>query len=318
VLRRLDYRKLPPARLSPAYSFTNISQIPYDCGHAAAQYLAMNRITQATLAVFSLVLPLSAQSLTIPHVVDGAGWQSTIVLTNMSSNPASATLIFHKETTGGNTQPWNLLFKETTSTAGLSMAGGSSLFLHTAGTASDLSQGWGELNADAGVTGYVVFTIRVPGHQDQDGTAPVAASANRLLVPYDDSNGFVTGIAVVNPTGTPQDISVGFRTTTGGVATAMLPTVPAGGHMSFVLSQQFPVIQGHEGLAEFYSATGNFSMIALRVNPTSSFTAAPVYFQTGAPLIKADPAAPYDPSMPSDPGYPIYGYQVSRSGSGTH
>jgi hypothetical protein len=282
----------------------------------------MRHVIKSTFTLLILLLlwlPLGAQSLTVPHVVDGGGWQSTIVLTNTTSNPASATLIFHQETTGGNTQPWTPPFQEVVSTSGLSLAGGSSLFLHTAGTAADLSQGWAELNADPGVTGYVVFTIRVPGHQDQDGTAPIGASASRLLVPYDDSNGFVTGIAVVNPTSSAQTISVGFRTTTGGVAMAALPSVPAGGHMSFVLSQQFPVIQGHEGLAEFTSITGTFSMIALRVNPTSSFTAAPVYFQSGAPLISAstDPGNPYDPGAPTDPGNPYPGppmyYQSSRA-----
>lgn len=274
----------------------------------------MKHIIHATFSTLLLWLPLSAQSLTIPHVVDGGGWQSTIVLTNTTPNAASATLIFHKETTGGHTQSWTPPFQETVSTSGLSLVGGSSLFLHTAGTDATLSQGWGELNADPGVIGYVVFTIRAPGHQDQDGTAPIGASASRLLVPYDDSHGFVTGIAVVNPTGSDETITVGFRTTTGGVAMAALPPIPAGGHVSFVLSQQFPVIAGHEGLAEFTSTTGTFSMIALRVNPTSSFTAAPVYFQSGAALIAPDAGSPYDPGTPYDPGYPPYMYLRSAAG----
>jgi hypothetical protein len=279
----------------------------------------MQKAIKTTLSVLLLALPVVGQSLTIPHIVDGAGWQSTIVLTNMSANAASATLVFHKETGGGNTGPWTPTFQEVVSTSGLTMAGGSTLFLHTTGKASDpLSQGWAELNADAGVTGYVVFTIRVPGRQDQEGTAPAATASNRILVPYDDSNGFVTGIAVTNPTGSAQTLSVGFRTTSGGVAVNTLPAIPAGGHMSFVLSQQFPVINGHEGLAEFYSSSGNVSMIALRFNPTSSFTAAPVYAQTGAPLITAS-SDPYDPTMP-DPNpnpYPYpYPYQtMMRAGS---
>jgi hypothetical protein len=72
------------------------------------------------------------------------------------------------------------------------------------------------------------------------------------------------------------------------------------------------VIKGHEGLAEFTSTTGTFSMIALRVNPTNSFTAAPVYFQSGAPLIAPDPSMP-----PPDPGnpYPPY-YMIPTSSSG--
>ena len=275
----------------------------------------MKHIIHLSLGTLLLWLPTQAQSLTIPHVVDGGGWQSTIVLTNTTPNAASVNMTFHRETTGGNTEAWTPPFQEVVSTSGMSLAGGSSLFLHTVGTASTLSQGWGELNADQGVIGYVVFTIRVPGHQDQDGTAPIGASTNHLLVPYDDSNGFVTGIAVVNPTSSAESIQVAFRTTTGGVATATLPSVPAGGHMSFVLSQQFPIIQGHEGLAEFTSSTGTFSMIALRVNPTSSFTAAPVYLQNGAPLIAA--ASSSDPGTPPyDPGKPYPPYFTTQSNLG--
>jgi hypothetical protein len=275
----------------------------------------MKHIIQATFSLLLVWLPLSAQNLIIPHIVDGGGWQSTFVLTSTSANPASATLIFHQQTTdNGDTQPWNPTIQEIVSTSGMTLAGSSTLFLTTSGTAATTTQGWAELNADSGVVGYVVFNDRLPGHDDQEGTAPTVGSANRLMVPYDDSNGFVTGIAIVNPTGSPQDISVGFRTTTGLVATGTLPTLPAGGHTAFVLSQQFPVIQDHVGLAEFYSATGTLSMIALRFTPDHSFTSAPVYFQSGAPMITADPSNPYDTSNPYDPGTPAYMYRAKPGG----
>jgi hypothetical protein len=113
-----------------------------------------------------------------------------------------------------------------------------------------------------------------------------------------------------------MDISVGFRTVDGLVSTGnTLAQVPAGGHLAFALSGQFPVILNHVGLAEFYSATGNFSVIALRTNPTNSFTTAPVYFQSGAPMIVADPNNPY-PTMP-DPNNPYgYPYMYLRSPAG--
>src|SRR6266851_4004251 len=135
---------------------------------------------------------------------------------------------------------------------GLILNGGSTMFLHTRGTATVLAQGWAELNADAGVIAHVVFTNRIAGLKDQDGTAPAVAATNRILVPYDDASGFATAIAVVNPTATAQNLTVGFRTTSGGVAFGSLPSVPPQGHMAFVLAQQFPVIAGHSGLAEFY------------------------------------------------------------------
>ena len=259
----------------------------------------MQLLTKTALASLLVWLPLfgqSAQTLAIPQIVDGGGWQSTIVLTNGSANAASATLIFHSETTGGNTQPWNPPLLEVSSTTGIVMPPGSSLYLHTNGTAAALTVGWAELNADAGVMAYVVFTNRVAGHQDDEGTAPAVAASNRILVPYDDASGFVTAIAVVNPTASAQTISVGFRTVDGLVLVSALPPVPAMGHTAFVLSQTFTAIAGHRGLAEFYSATGNISMIGLRFNPTQSFTAAPVFFQTGPPLITAPPSGGgYDP-----------------------
>jgi hypothetical protein len=198
----------------------------------------------------------------------------------------------------------------------LNMPGGSSLFLTTSGTATDVTQGWAELNADASVIGYVVFSIRAGAFQDE-GTAPAVAASNRILVPYDDSNNFVTNMAIVNTSGAPMDISVGFRRTDGGGGVSTGNTIsqlPAGGHLAFALSSRFNFISGHAGLAEFYSATGNFSIVALRTNPTNSFTTAPVYFQSGAPVITPDPSNPYIPTMP-DPNNP-YGYSYLRSPTG--
>ena len=257
----------------------------------------MRHLTFAAFGFLVLSSNLLGQSqkLVIPDVVDGGGWQSTIVLTNSGPRPASAMLIFHSDTAGGGTQAWTPPFLEVSSTAGLTLSGGSSLYLHTNGTAAVLTQGWAELNADAGIMAYVIFTNHVPGQQDQDATAPAVAATNRILVPYDDATGFTTAIAIVNPTATAQTISVGFRTTTGGVAFGTLPSVPPQGHMTFSLAQQFPIIAGHEGLAEFYSASGNFTMIALRFNPTNSSTAAPAFFQSGPPLIAAPATGPTDP-----------------------
>jgi len=265
----------------------------------------MKHAASAALCLSLACSPLfaqSAQTLVIPDLADGGGWQSTIVLTNTSGVNASATLIFHTDTAGGATQPWTPSLLEVSSTTGMVLIGGSTVYLHTPGTAAALTQGWAELDADAGVVAYTIFTNRVPGHQDQDATAPAVAATNRILVPYDDAAGAVTAIAIVNPTAAAQTIAVGFRTVEGNVALDSLPTVPAMGHMAFVLSTQFPVIAGHRGLAEFYSATGNFSMIALRFNPTQSSTAAPVFFQTGPPLITASPNPYPMPYSPVNPG----------------
>jgi hypothetical protein len=225
--------------------------------------------------------------LLIPQVVDGGGWQTVFVLTNRTANPASASLSFRIDTTAGATQAWTPPFLEVSSTTGLALSGGSTMYLHTPGTAANLSQGWAVVNADAGIVVYAIFTFRSPGRQDQDGTAIAAASSTRILVPFDNSSGLVTSVGVVNPTGTSQSISVNFRTANGTVSLGSLPSIPPNGHMAFTLPQQFPAIAGQSGLTEFYSTSGSFSILALRFNPTVAFTAAPVYFETGSPIISS-------------------------------
>jgi hypothetical protein len=249
---------------------------------------------QVTLAAFSCLLfglhlfGQSAQTLIIPDLADGGGWSSVIVLTNTSTVSANASLTFNSDTTGGATQPWNPPFLEVGSTSGLVLVAGSTLYLHTPGTAATITQGWAQLNADAGIVAYAIFTFSQPGHQNEDATSPAVGASTRILMPYHDASGFVTDFAIVNPTGSPASVGVGFRTTDGLVATDVLPVIPAMGHLTFVLSKQFPEIAGHRGLAEFTS-TGNISALSLRENPTLTDASAPLYFESGPPLITAPP-----------------------------
>jgi hypothetical protein len=186
------------------------------------------------------VLAIPAQTIVMPQIADGGGWQTTIVVSNTTSSTASASLSFYQDTTGGATQSWSLPLIESISTQNLSLAGGGTIFLHTPGTAATTSQGWGSLQASSGVVGYAIYTYRAAGHQDQDATAPGVASASRILVPYDNTNGLVTAIAVVNPTATSETVSVSFQSETGGIVTGSLPTLPPNGHSAFVLPTQFP------------------------------------------------------------------------------
>ena len=236
------------------------------------------------LAFFSVLSAGHAQILIIPQIADGGGWQTTLVLTNTTTSTASASLSFYQDTGGGATQTWNLSFLENVSTQNLSLPGGRTLFLHTPATNSTTSVGWAQLQAPATLVAYAIFTQRVPGRTDQDGTAPAAAAATRILAPFDNTANFVTAFAVVNPTGSSESIGVNFQTDTGAITNSSL-MLPAQGHMAFALAQQFPATSAVRGLAEFYVSSGSFSILALRFNPTGGFTASPVYAQTGSPII---------------------------------
>jgi hypothetical protein len=225
-----------------------------------------------------------AQALIISDVVDGDIWQTTIVLTNTTAASAKASLSFFVETTAPTTQPWNLPFLEVSSTSSIALAAGQTLLLHTPGTAAVLSQGWGQLVADSGVVAYAIFTKRPAGLPAQVGTSPAAASASGILVPFDNTNGNVAAVALANPSSASETISVNIRTTGGTITQGTPLTIPAQGHMTFTLPQQFTATAGQSGLAEFYTSSGTISMLALSFNPAGSLTTAPVYPET-APII---------------------------------
>jgi hypothetical protein len=198
-------------------------------------------------------------------------------------------MLFFMDSGGGTSSSWSLNFLESVSAQSIVVRPGSTLYLHTPAIASTTSQGWASMNATSNLVTYVIFTQRVPGRPDQDGTADALAPASRFLVPFDNTSGFVTSVAIVNSTSAAESIAVAFHTS-GGATTQGAPiNIPAKGHLVFSLPQQFPAeTSGRSGLAEFYSAVGAFSVLALRFNPTGAFTAAPFYTERGAPLIITD------------------------------
>ncbi|MGH7972260.1 MAG: hypothetical protein ACREIC_26410, partial [Limisphaerales bacterium] len=242
---------------------------------------------QCGLLIIGFFAPLvvQAQTVIIPQIADGGGWRTTLVLTNTSASTQPANLTFFQEIGGGATQPWNPPFLETGSSQSLSLSGGATLFLHTAGSSDATIMGWAQLQGNSALVAYAIFTQRVSGRPDQDGTSVAASSATRFLVPFDNTNGLVTAIAIANPNSTSQSVAVGIQTAGGAANQASPLNIPANGHMAFVFPQQFSATNGQSGLAEFYSPNGNISILALRANPTGAFTTAPVYPETGSPII---------------------------------
>jgi hypothetical protein len=263
------------------------------------QFTGAIRAVACLVAAAMTVVLGQAQTLVIPQIADGGAWQTTLVLTNTSASATSVSLNFFQETSEGATQNWNLPFLEVASTQNLSLPAAGTLFLHTPGTASGTSVGWAQLQASAAVVAYAIFTQRIPGRTDQDGTAPATSSSSRILIPFDNTNGFVTSIAIANPTGASESISVGIQPSSGSSSQLSPITLPAQGHTAFALPQQFSASTGQSGLLEFYTASGSLSALALRFNPTGGFTAAPAYAESGPPIIGPGAAPPGGGTLPA-------------------
>jgi hypothetical protein len=244
---------------------------------------------------FLFSMPCVWAQLVIPQVADGGGWRSTVVLTNSTLlDIKNVSLTFLKDIPGtsvGETGPWSPNFLEGSFNGDLLAA--SSQYLHTSGT-GPLTQGWAQLAASPGVTAYVIYTQNVAGH-DQDATAPAVSSASRIMVPFDNTmpagaaKSLVTALAVVNPNPFPITIAANFELSGQATGIQGAPiSLPAEGQIAFVMPSQFCETKLQSGLAEFYSTKpsgANFSIIALRANPTGGFTSLNVYNETGPPII---------------------------------
>ncbi|HEV3333857.1 MAG TPA: hypothetical protein VG096_22885 [Bryobacteraceae bacterium] len=244
------------------------------------------------LGLFSVAFLLAsslahAQVLVVPQVVDGGAWLTTIAITNTGATQTVVSLSFFQEIPGGGgaTSSWSLAFVENVQAAAVVLPPGSTLFLHTPGTAANTTVGWGQINELDGsgvVVAYAIFTAR--GASLQNGTAPASAAVSRILVPFDNVGGAATSMAIVNTTSSSETINVGIRTSAG-ISQPSAITLPAQGHTSFDFPTKFgAAVAGLSGLAEFYSPSGSFSILALRFQ-SGAFTTAPVYSATGPPLI---------------------------------
>ncbi len=228
-----------------------------------------------------------AQALIISQVADGEVWQTTIVLTNTTAATAHASLSFFQEIAGNATVAWNLTLAETATPQSISLAPGETLLLHTPGpsAAPAPTVGWCQVTGDAGVVAYAIFTKRPAGAAAQVGTSPAIAAASRILVPFDNTNTNIASMALVNTGLSLETINVNIRTTGGTITQTALTNIPPQGHLAFTFPGQFGATAGQSGLAEFYTSSGTFSVLALNFTPAGSLTTAPVYNQSGPPII---------------------------------
>ncbi len=141
----------------------------------------------------------SPQTQVIPQVADGAGWSTTIVLTNTTTGDLPVILNFNQAVPNGAgvTAPWSPPFQTSVSSS-FNVPAGSSIFLRTPGNATALSQGWADLVADSRITGYAIFTQQ-SGGRAQDYTAHGVLASCRILFQFDDTSGLFMAISLVIP-----------------------------------------------------------------------------------------------------------------------
>jgi len=207
--------------------------------------------------------------LTIAQIADGASWQTQFQVINLDQNPVNFAFEFWNDT--GNP----LLLPFVNGTAGTfsgTLPVGGTAFAETPGTAAALSQGWANVIASGKIGVLTIFRQAVSGRPDSEGTVTALPSTNRVTLPFDNTQGYATGVAVANTNAiNTLSITLTFQTDTGAISTGTLVLGP-NAHTAFVLTSNFPALAGLRGSIVFTAPTADISIVGLRFNPTNSFT----------------------------------------------
>jgi hypothetical protein len=96
------------------------------------------------------------------------------------------------------------------------------------------------------------------------------------VIPFDNTQNFSTGIAIVNPDQTrPSSVSAVFRDENGtALLTTSIPLNPQG-QIPFEIRRQYPTLANSRGSVEFSDPTLQLFGLGLRFSPFNTFTSLP-------------------------------------------
>jgi len=220
-------------------------------------------------------IPVLADSVggsgSMPQVASGQGWQTTFTLVNTGVTSAQAELKFLDNNGSPLSPPLTFPQSGTTTTSSSlnrTLAAGASLVI-TAEDAGTSFVGSAQLTTNGSISGFAIFRYNPSG---QEAAVPLETRDNSAYVlPFDDTGGVSTGVAVANVSSTPADITVVILDETGPWIGSGMISLPPQGHTSFMLTDSYPQTAFRRGTVEFDTPPGGqISVLGLRAAPTGT------------------------------------------------
>jgi len=214
------------------------------------------------------------------QVVSGGGWKSTLTLINLTATPVNAQVNIYAD--DGTPAVVPMTFPQygsantLSSSASVTVGPNDSVVVQSNASSPTVGVGWADVLASGALSGYLTVESNSPGQPNSEATVPLDARlSNSLVLPYDNTNGAQTGLAVANQSSTAQTITATVFDQNGvQLGTTQLNLKPFG-HASFFLSGQFAKSANQLGIVQFQSAAG-VTGIGLLMSPTGVFTSIPI------------------------------------------
>ncbi len=212
----------------------------------------------------------------MPHIAAEENWTSAFTLVNKGTGSAQVRLSLFGDPTGTLTLP--LTFPQQPAAQGPLLAASfdralsadASLIVDTAEQPnSPVQVGSAQLAAAGEVDGFAIF------HQiatAQEAVVPMETrNAASYLLAFDNTNGVTLGVAVENVSPQAANVGVVLRDDRGAIIGTGTLALGGSGHMSFVLSTQFPFTTDIRGTVEFDTPSGGWiSVLGIRFTPPSN------------------------------------------------
>jgi len=205
----------------------------------------------------------------LAHIVDGGNITTQFAIVNLDQAPNSFQFKFWDNS--GNPLSFPLKNGVAGDLAG-TLAPGATAWAQTTGASSPALQGWAEVASSGRVGVLAIFKLGAPGAPDSEATVVGAQSGNNISVPFDNTAGFVTGIALSNTNATQSiNVTLTFTPETGSPTTSLI-VLPPHGHTSFVMPTAYAATTGVKGSLRLSAATPDLAVVGLRFGPKNSFT----------------------------------------------
>jgi hypothetical protein len=222
--------------------------------------------------------PSSGPDGRIAHIADGSSWRTLVTVVNLLNSPQRITIHFWSD----SGQPLALPVVGVGRFAEIYWdlpAYGEGL-LQTTGESNGVATGWANITSSSGLSNSfgatAVFQSHVDGRQDSEATSPMQGyPAQDFLIPFDNRDGFATGVAVANFGSNPSSLTLTFRDGFGRVFLTDLFSLGVGNHASFSMADRYPATAGYDGTLEIKSnslSPDGIAALGLRFNPSGSFT----------------------------------------------
>ena len=262
-------------------------------GNTVIQVMVTDSAGAAVSQNFSLSVsaPGSRQrSGVLPQIAAGAGWGTTIYLSNTTGLTATAQIAFHDP--GGNAlalpvqsqQPGFASMSTTASALYYVIPPNSTITIHnTNSSASTLLQGWADILTTGGVSAFAIFRQTFlpgvnPALPNGGFTEGVAAQQGlgtcTLTLPFDNTNNSVTAVALASISNLPPSVTANVYDVNGTLTSYPVPpsgTLTALGQAVFTLPDNFPASKNTTGFVTFQNGNcvntqGQLAGLALRFN----------------------------------------------------